>query len=214
MDHAGGAGPRRCSSTGLPRRGAAVVLIALLVGALGPAGAVARASGRVARKSASCAHTTTPVGSAPLRVIRRAVLCLINQQRVSRGLPPLRESADLDRTAQGWTRHMVLVNQLLDGANWALRITAGGFDWSSAAENIGAGYATARQYVTATMASFPHCQNALWPGFSRVGTGALAAGLSSQEAGPGTWTQVFALPHGAHAPSRDMAPADGCPYRL
>jgi hypothetical protein len=39
--------------------------------------------------------------------MRAAVLCLINRQRTSRGLPTLHASRRLNRSAQGWTEHIV-----------------------------------------------------------------------------------------------------------
>jgi len=37
-------------------------------------------------------------------------------------------------------------------------------------------------------------------------------GVSGYASGPATWTQDFALPLGQSAPSRNWAPAHGCPY--
>ena len=98
------------------------------------------------------------------------------------------------------------------GANFAGRISAAGFKWSTAGENIATGYRTPRQVVDAWMASAGHCENILDPAFLDVGTGINRHGVSGYASGPATWTQDFALPRGRAAPSRNWAPARGCPY--
>ena len=67
--------------------------------------------------------------------------CLVNQQRTRRGLPSLAVSAQLDRSAQGWTNTMVLSGQFTHGPGdaFARRITSAGYVWQTAGENIAAG---------------------------------------------------------------------------
>ena len=58
--------------------------------------------------------------------MRAALLCLVNRQRSSRRLPSLHEDPRLDRSAQGWTAHMVATGQFSHGHNFAGRISATG----------------------------------------------------------------------------------------
>jgi uncharacterized protein YkwD len=92
------------------------------------------------------------------------------------------------------------------------RISAVGFNWSNAGENIATGYSTPASVVTAWMASTGHCQNILSPVFSQVGTGVRNKPIAGSGSSGGTWTQDFGLLMSQHAPSSNYAPAHGCPY--
>ena len=126
-------------------------------------------------------------------------------------LPALRESSMLDRSAQGWTNTMVATGAFTHGANFAGRISAVGFAWSSAGENIATGFLTPRAVVSGWMGSTGHCQNILNPTYTNVGTGVVhrAVGVGGNGA---TWTQDFALASRRRAPSHNFGPANGCPY--
>ena len=141
-----------------------------------------------------------------------AVVCLINQQRTSRHLPPLRASLLLDRSAQSWTNAMVSSDVFSHGTNFAARITAAGYVWRSAGENIATGFQTPRSVVNAWMASTGHCQNILNPTYGNVGTGVSRAPVRGWASGSGTWTQDFALSMFKSPPSGNYGPMDGCPY--
>lgn len=183
--------------------GATLSVIASACIALAPQSALA----------SSCAYANSPVGSTSRAHIRSAVVCLINQQRTSRGLPALRTSRRLNRSAQKWTDTMVSRGIFTHGSNFSARISAVGFNWSTAGENIALGFKTPWSVVAGWMASTGHCQNILRPEFSRVGTGVLGQGISGW--GPGaTWTQDFALHMGSAPPSHRTGPMDGCPYRI
>jgi uncharacterized protein YkwD len=164
------------------------------------------------RHRRSCPHTGVRAGARNLAAVRHAVLCLVNRERSSRGLPALREDRRLDRSAQGWTDTMVRSGQFSHGANFAGRISAAGFRWSQAGENIATGYPTAASVMAGWMASPGHCRNILDPGFSAIGIGMVPRAVPSAAGGPATWTQDFALPAGRRAPSRNGRPAAGCPY--
>jgi uncharacterized protein YkwD len=144
--------------------------------------------------------------------MRTAVVCLINQQRAAHRLPALQADSRLDRSAQAWSNAMVAKHDFSHGANFAGRITATGFRWASAGENIATGYRTPRQVVRAWMGSAGHCENILNPTFRDVGTGVNRHGVRGFASGPATWTQDFALPLGQSAPSHNWGPAKGCPY--
>jgi uncharacterized protein YkwD len=167
---------------------------------------------RRAAPGASCPGAGTAARPGTLTAMRTALLCLVNQQRTSRGLPALREDPRLDRSAQIWSGEMVASGQFTHGADFAARITDTGFDWSQAGENIATGFPTPAAVVAGWMASPGHCRNILDPNFSAIGIGEVAAPVSGFASGPATWTQDFALPMGANAPSRDAGPRNGCPY--
>jgi uncharacterized protein YkwD len=167
---------------------------------------------RRARAATACANANAAVGRAPARALRMAVVCLINQQRTSRHLPPLRASLLLDRSAQSWTNAMVSSDVFSHGTNFAGRISAAGYVWRSAGENIATGFQTPRSVVNAWMASTGHCQNILNPTYGNVGTGISRAPVRGWASGAGTWTQDFALSMFKSPPSGDYGPMDGCPY--
>lgn len=165
-----------------------------------------------AARPAPCRGASARATSHNLRAMRAAVLCLVNRQRTSRGLPALHEDRRLDRSAQRWTAHMVASGQFTHGANFAGRITAVGFHWSWAGENIATGYPTPSAVVAGWMASTGHCRNILSPAFSAIGIGLVAKPVGGYASGPATWTQDFALPMGKAAPSHNAGPQSGCPY--
>ncbi len=159
-----------------------------------------------------CVNADTAATSASRDAMRSSVVCLINAQRVAHHLPTLHVAQDLNRSAQGWTNVMVNTGQFTHGANFAGRMSAAGYTWSSAGENIATGYQTPWQVVKAWMASPDHCTNILDPSYSDVGTG-----LSNQRLGnygPSTWTQDFGLWMGHSAPSGNHGPQNGCPYTI
>jgi uncharacterized protein YkwD len=161
---------------------------------------------------AGCANRNVSSGSAPLPEMRAAVVCLINEQRIARGLPPLSVSAKLNRVAQHWTDAMISHHEF-SHARFIARIDAAHYDWRVAEENIATGYLTPSQAVTAWMASPDHCRNILDPTIRNVGSGELPAPVRGWASGPSTWTQDFGLKMSQSAPSRDFLPARRCPYR-
>jgi len=167
---------------------------------------IAAADGR------GCATAHTPIAGVPRAQLQRTVVCLINDQRRMRGLPDLRENPRLNRSAQGWTTEMVAHRDFSHGADFASRITAAGFRWSNAGENIATGFTTPASVVTAWMASTGHCQNILNPSYRYVGTGVSDHPIGDVHVHGGTWTQDFGLLMGQPAGSGNWGPADGCPY--
>lgn len=160
----------------------------------------------------ACAGADTPALLGSTQALRDAVLCLINKQRAAHHLPQLRESTLLDRSAQSWTNAMVNEDFFSHGSDFAARISAVGFDWSQAGENIATGFPTPDDVVAAWMASKDHCENILSPAYSYVGTGVDRRAVRGWASGPATWTQDFALPMGRSLPSGSWGPAAGCPY--
>jgi uncharacterized protein YkwD len=205
MNHADMVSGRRLGSA--PRRsGWRCSLVTLTIALAGFAFALTPAA-----SARGCAHAGSSVFGASRAQLRDAVVCLVNAQRRDRGLPGLHPNGRLDRSAQRWTDFMVGHDIFTHGPNFAARITAAGFDWSSAGENIATGFPTPASVVNGWMASDGHCHNILAPVFRSVGTGVSASGVPSF-GGSGTWTEDFGLHMGSRAPSHDWAPADGCPY--
>ncbi len=157
-----------------------------------------------------CRGANTPATRGSRELMRAAILCLINRQRVSRGLPRLRDSRELNRSAQSWSGRMVAGHFFSHGANFTARISAAGYDWSMAGEDIAAGFATPRQVVAGWMGSFGHCQNILDPDFADVGIGVVAHRLLRY--GPSVWTLDFGLRMGRRPPSSNTGPMSRCPY--
>jgi uncharacterized protein YkwD len=107
---------------------------------------------------------------------------------------------------------MVSARVFTHGSNFARRITAAGYIWSAAGENIATGFPTPRAVLSGWMRSTGHCENILSPSFRDLGIGVVARPVRGYASGPATWTQDFGLPRGAHAPSHNLGPARGCPY--
>jgi uncharacterized protein YkwD len=108
---------------------------------------------------------------------------------------------------------MVARRAFTHGVDFSARITAVGFDWSAAAENIATGYPTPLAVVNGWMRSLGHCQNILSPMYLDVGTGLSRHPVRGFASGEATWTQDFGLPMGRRSPSGNFGPASGCPYR-
>ena len=164
-----------------------------------------------AARAAVCPYAYGSVGRTPRAYLQQAVVCLINVERTGRGLPALRENSRLDRSAQSWTDVMVSQDEFTHGSDFAARISAVGYNWSTAGENIATGFATPAAVVRGWMASAGHCRNILTPTFAAVGTGISARGISGH-GNVGTWTQDFGLWMGSRPPSGNWGPAEGCPY--
>jgi uncharacterized protein YkwD len=166
----------------------------------------------LAQPAQQCPGADTPATSASVDAIRAAVVCLINQQRNAHGLPSLNVSTRLNNSAQSWNERMVATGDFTHGDNFAGRISAVGYDWQTAGENIATGYPTPRAVVAAWMASPDHCRNILDPNFRDVGTGVTAAAVGSWASQPSTFTQDFGLLMSQNAPSGNHGPQNGCPY--
>jgi uncharacterized protein YkwD len=103
--------------------------------------------------SQQCPDADTPATSASLGQMRAAVICLINQERNAHGLPSLKVSIKLNHSAQGWNQAMVASGNFTHGNDFAGRISAVGYNWQTAGENIATGFDTPRSVVKAWMAS-------------------------------------------------------------
>ena len=110
-----------------------------------------------------------------------ATICLLNRERTSRGLPPLRENAVLDQTSVEHSSEMVRLNYFEhtspDGRSVGDRLRAAGYQRginASGGENIAYGVgskATPRAIVRAWMNSPPHRADILRQAFTEIGIG-------------------------------------------
>jgi uncharacterized protein YkwD len=119
----------------------------------------------------------------PARV-RRATLCLLNVERMSRGLAPLRASGQLRKVATAYSRNMVrehffdhvspegstMLNRIRKGTSYLNRSV---LDWALG-ENLGWGegpQSTPQAMVRLWMASHGHRENILNERFRHIGIG-------------------------------------------
>ncbi|MFC6077332.1 CAP domain-containing protein [Microbispora bryophytorum] len=138
-----------------------------------------------ASPSASASPTS---GSAVGTAIENEVVRLTNVEREKAGCGPLKHDARLRSAAYAHSADMSAKNYFdhtsKDGRSFADRITATGYTWRAAAENIAKGYGTAQAVVQGWMNSPGHRQNILNCNYTDIGVGYVAAG------GP-YWTQDF-----------------------
>jgi uncharacterized protein YkwD len=159
-----------------------------------------------AANSSSCDNANLTPTTQNLQSIREAVLCLVNRERTTNGVAPLRGDAALELSSQRHTTSMA-VNDYFehvgpDGTP-AGRMRASGYIYSSnigyeIGENIGWGtlwLATPRAIVAAWMASPGHRANILDASFHDTGIGVsphAPASLAHGQAGA-VYTQDFGV---------------------
>lgn len=127
------------------------------------------------------------------------VLDLTNLQRSRFGLNPLTLNADLNRAAQTHSESMALDDFFshtgADGSSPFDRIRATGYTYSTAAENIAAGYSTPETVVEGWMNSPGHRANILNSDLQEMGIGYY---FLENDTGSVThnsyWTQAFGTP--------------------
>ena len=173
----------------------AIAVLALGMPAIATAGAKRGASGAgtcagayvVAKDAASLAKAST------------AVLCLVNAERTSRGLPGIRASAKLAGVARGHSEDMVAnraVSHIGSAGSVQDRVTQSGYRWRAVAETLTWG-ASRRSMPLRLVASFMqssmHRSILLDPIYRDLGVG-LAAGMPAGSAAgtSATLTLVFA----------------------
>lgn len=150
---------------------AAIVILALIGGGL------------AARQLLQSGASTLPP-LAPPTAKEKALLTLINRQRIANGLGPLKYDPVMARSARAWTRTMIAHNFFShdnpNGTTFAERMhpileRPGRHEIG---ENIALGsgsYGTAAALVIAWMNSPGHRANILSPGYHRTGFGAAVA---------------------------------------
>ncbi len=102
----------------------------------------------------------------------------------------------LTQAADGHARDMAANNYFshtsLDGRNLGQRISATGYVWGSAAENIAAGQRSVQAVVDGWMASDGHCANLMRPAHQHLGLACAAGGTNSSY--PTYWSLTLAAP--------------------
>lgn len=133
------------------------------------------------------------------------LLRLVNEHRTagatcgSRGsfaaTTPLNWNAALTTAAYGHSRDMAdndyFSHDSLDGRTFDQRITAAGYSWSRAGENIAAGVTSAHSVVNGWMDSPGHCANLMNPQFRDMG---LACARNPGSRFGWYWTQTLGTP--------------------
>jgi len=192
---------------------AAVAGLCVAVAPAAAAGGVRAAAASARSRVAACPHANTPADHASARTMRAAIVCLVNQERRRFGLPRLRESVRLDRSAEGHSDDMARRDYFAHvspgGSSPFDRISATGYRSSAAGENIATGFPTPASVITAWTSAVGHCQNILDPLYAHIGVGVNPLPLARFASGPATWTQDFGLPAGAAPPSHNGRPAEG-----
>jgi uncharacterized protein YkwD len=123
------------------------------------------------------------------------VVTLTNAERAKAGCGPLTVDATLTAVAQAHSQDMATHNYFdhnsQDGRSPFDRMTAAGYRYSTAAENIAAGQRTAQDVMTGWMNSPGHRANILNCALKEIGVGYATA--SSSQYGV-YWTQDFGTP--------------------
>lgn len=150
----------------------------------------------------SCSGTEVVPSPANVAAAARAVLCLANAERTSRGLRPLRANALLARAALGHARDMVAHSYFShtsrSGATLVTRVRRAGYvrgagRWG-AGENLAWGegpLATPREIHRAWMSSPGHRANILNGGFRELGIGIATGTPRSAGAAGATFVTAF-----------------------
>jgi uncharacterized protein YkwD len=135
------------------------------------------------------------VAPAPSGGVTTQVVTLTNAERAKAGCGPLTVNATLTAVAQAHSQDMATNNYFehnsQDGRTPFDRMTAAGYRYSTAAENIAAGQRTPQDVMTAWMNSPGHRANILNCALKQIGVG--YATNSSSRYGV-YWTQDFGTP--------------------
>ena len=141
------------------------------------------------------ASSTSTLGSSTAGTYIARVIALTNAQRRAHGCGALTVNATLTRVAQVHTSDMATHNYFShysrNGASPAARMTAAGYRYSYAAENIAAGQTTADIVVAAWMKSPGHRANILNCHLTQIGVGYAVNSASTYKT---YWTQDFGTP--------------------
>ncbi|WP_210492097.1 CAP domain-containing protein [Patulibacter sp. SYSU D01012] len=178
-----------------------VVLATLLMAVLGGA-----AAGAPTASAASCPDADSRPADVGVDRSVAALRCLVAYERAAVGLPAQPSDVRVRRAAQGHADDMrarIYFSHLTpEGLTPGARITAAGFSWSAAAENIALGQPTPREAVKDWLASEGHCVNLLSPSYTVTGFG-----VSVTDRGV-LWVQNFATPGNA---TPAAGPTVACP---
>jgi uncharacterized protein YkwD len=168
--------------------------------ALALAAAVTALTPAASQAATACSSAALTPAADNLGQVAGSILCLVNQERTSRGLPRLRANDRLESAAAKHSRNMVaqsfFSHDSPGGSSVLSRIKASGYLGNArgftVGENIAYGtghYATPRETVDSWMHSAGHRANILHAQFSEIGVG-IALGAPGQDGGA-TYTTDF-----------------------
>jgi uncharacterized protein YkwD len=137
--------------------------------------------------------------SEPSAEIVNQIVALTNSFRQQNGLAAVTFNSRLTRAAQTHAQNMALQDFVshtgADGSDIGQRISATGYQWSVAAENIAAGYLNAATVVQGWIDSPSHRVNLLDPAVTEIGVGYyFLANDAGNQVWTHYWTQVFSAP--------------------
>ena len=164
-------------------RRAVLLLLVAVVAAASPAAA-----------ATGCASADGPTAQTSAVVLGNAALCLVNQERTSRGLRPLKSNRHLAKAARGHAEDMVargyFSHESMNGASFVDRIRRAGYvprhRVPSLGEDLAWGsgeFATPREIVQSWMESPEHRTNILRAKFREAGMGVAFGDVSLGEDG-------------------------------
>lgn len=144
-------------------------------------------------RSAPSTAATSTAGSSSSSGYLDQVAALTNKERLNAGCPALVVNATLTSVAQAHSEDMAAHNYFdhnsQDGRSPFDRMSAAGYRYSTAAENIAAGQRTPQDVVTAWMNSAGHRANILNCKLTQIGVGYATGGQYGSY-----WTQDFGTP--------------------
>ncbi|HYI36066.1 MAG TPA: CAP domain-containing protein [Thermoleophilaceae bacterium] len=191
---------------------AALSTLAVLAVATGPAEAAKMASftpegpgaqvKAKARTAGGCDNVNARAGQASESTLASSTVCLLNVERSSRGLRPLRVNRRLSAAAQQHTNDMVrkryFSHNSRSGSNMSDRIRRNGYLSGARSWMIGenlawgsGGRSTPRSIVRAWMASPGHRHNILTRRFREIGIGVASSAPVSTGNRGATYTTTF-----------------------
>ncbi|MFI5783901.1 CAP domain-containing protein [Nocardia sp. NPDC051570] len=135
------------------------------------------------------------------------VIKLTNSERAKAGCPALKPESHLKQAAQAHTEDMAAHGYLDHNSSKGSpfdRMTAAGYHWQKAAENIAQGYTSPSDVMKGWMSSPGHRQNILDCGLRDIGVG-----YAKSRNGTPYWTQDFGTSNGKG--SDPGKPGDGKP---
>lgn len=147
----------------------------------------------------AAATSKAPINSLPDASLPEQVLSFVNDFRSRNGLSSLRLNSQLNAAAQGHSQNMAsqdfFNHQGKDGSTFDQRIRTVGYRFSTAAENIAAGYTTPSTVVDGWINSPGHRANMLNPNVQEIGVGHVFLGTDpGVEQWQHYWTLKLAAP--------------------
>lgn len=127
--------------------------------------------------------------SGPVSIDGPGGLAPVNAYRARNGLAPLTIDARLMEVARQHSQRQAAANRMDHNLGGALpaRVLANGYNWASAAENLGGGYRSYDSAMQGWINSSGHRRNLLRPEVTQMGVA-----VARSPSGVPYWTQIFA----------------------